>query len=224
MEDIVLIGGGGHALSVADSIIKGKNYAIVGYTDVADAHIYLQYLGTDDILESVFEKGVANAAITVGYLGKSNLRDRLYDMTKKVGFRLPKIIDPSAVVSNSADIGEGVFVGKNAVINAGVKIEKMCIINTGAIIEHNNRIGEYSHIAVGATLCGDVCVGKHTLVGANSTIIQEVNIGMNTIIGAGSIVIGDVSDNSRIVGVVGGVINHHLRKAVLTMDKDCEAA
>lgn len=204
MEGIVLIGGGGHALSVADSIIKGKNYEIVGYTDISDAHIHLRYLGTDDILESVFEKGVVNAAITVGYLGKSSIRDRLYNMTKKAGFRLPKIIDPSAVVSSSADIDEGVFVGKNAIVNTGAKIGKMCIINTGAIIEHNNRIGEYSHIAVGATLCGDVCVGEHTLIGANSTIIQEVNIGMNAIIGAGSVVIGNVPDNGRIVGVWGG--------------------
>lgn len=204
MEGIVLIGGGGHTLSVADSIINGKNYEIVGYTDVSDTHILLRYLGTDDILENVFKKGVVNAAITVGYLGKNNIRDRLYNMTKKAGFRLPKIIDPSAVVSSSADIGEGVFIGKNAVVNAGAKIGKMCIINTGAIIEHNNRIGEYSHIAVGATLCGDVCVGEHTLIGANSTIIQEVNIGMNTIIGAGSVVVGNVPENSRVVGVCGG--------------------
>ena len=44
MEDIVLIGGGGHALSVADAIINGKQYEIVGYTDVSDAHIPFRYL------------------------------------------------------------------------------------------------------------------------------------------------------------------------------------
>ncbi|WP_276951198.1 acetyltransferase [Acetatifactor muris] len=205
MEDIVLIGGGGHALSIADTIINGKKYEIVGYTDVADVHSPLRYLGTDEILECLLDRGVINAAITVGYLGKSSIRDRLYYRAKQAGFRLPKIIDPSAVVSGTADVGEGVFIGKNAVVNAGAKIGKMCIINTGAIIEHNNQIGEYSHIAVGATLCGDVRVGEHTLIGANATIIQGVHIGMNTIIGAGSVVIGDVSDNSRVIGVGGRI-------------------
>lgn len=203
MEEIVLIGGGGHALSVADAITSGRNYRIAGYTDVSDAHIPFPYLGTDDVLESLYEKGVINAALTVGYLGKGNIRDRLYKMVKQVGFRLPKIIDPSAVVSGSTDIEEGVFIGKHAVVNAGAKIGKMCIINTGAIIEHNNRIGEYSHIAVGAVLCGDVHVGGHSFIGANATIIQGVQIGMNVIIGAGSIVIGNVPDNDRIIGVGG---------------------
>lgn len=223
MEDIVLIGGGGHALSVADAIINGKHYEIVGYTDGSDTHIPLRYLGTDDILKSLFEKGVMNAVITVGYLGKNSVRDRLYNMVKQAGFRLPKIIDPSAVVSSSADVGEGVFIGKYAVVNAEAKIERMCIINTGAIIEHNNQIGEYSHIAVGATLCGNVHVGAHTFIGANATIIQGVQIGMNTIIGAGSVVIGDVPDNSRIVGV-GGVFNFHFKRVSFRTNKDCEAA
>lgn len=203
MEEIVLIGGGGHALSAADVIMSGKNYEIVGYTDVTDTHIPLRYLGTDDVLKNLYEKGVLNAAITVGYLGKSSVRDRLYDRAKQAGFRLPAVIDSSAVVSGAAEVGEGVFVGKKAVVNGGARIGRMCIINTGAIIEHNNQIGEYSHIAVGAVLCGAVQVGEHTFIGANATIIQEVRIGMNAVIGAGSIVIGNVPDNGRVVGVWG---------------------
>lgn len=204
MEEIVLIGGGGHALSVADAITSGRNYRIAGYTDVSDAHIPFPYLGTDDVLESLYEKGILNAAITVGYLGEGSIRDRLYHRVKRAGLRLPVIIDPSAVVSDAAEVGEGVFIGKKAVVNRGVRIGRMCIINTGAIIEHNNRIGEYSHIAVGAVLCGDVRVGGHSFIGANATIIQGVQIGMNVIIGAGSIVIGNVPDNDRVIGVWGG--------------------
>lgn len=215
MEEIVLIGGGGHALSVADAIVSGKNYKIAGYTDVSDAHIFLRYLGTDEMLGDLFRKGISNAAVTVGYLGKSGIRDRLYRTAKGLGFRLPPIMDPSAVVSGSAEVGEGVFVGKHAVVNAGARIGRMCIINTGAVIEHNNRIGEYSHIAVGTVLCGDVSVGEHAFVGANATIIQGVHIGMNAVIGAGSVVVGDVPENGRVVGVGGAsgslnsLLNHH---------------
>lgn len=224
MEDIVLIGGGGHALSVADSIINGKDYEIVGYTDVSDTHIQICYLGTDDMLEGLFKKGIMNAAITVGYLGKGNIRDRLYHMAKRIGFRLPRILDPSAAVSSSAGIGEGVFVGKNAVVNAGAQIGRMCIINTGAIIEHNNRVGEYSHVAVGAVLCGDVNVGGHTFIGANATVIQGVQIGMDAIVGAGSIVAGDVPDYGRVVRSRGVKLSRHLITAVFAIGKDCEAA
>ena len=204
MEGIVLIGGGGHALSVADAIINGNQYEVVGYTDVCDTHIPLRYLGTDAVLENLHEKEILNAAVTVGYLGEGRIREKLYHRAKQAGLRLPVIIDPSAVISGSAEVGEGVFIGKKAVVNGGVRIGRMCIINTGAIIEHNNRIGEYSHIAVGAVLCGDVRAGAHTFIGANATIIQEVRIGMNAVIGAGSVVIGDVPDNGRVVGLGGG--------------------
>ena len=129
MEEIILIGGGGHALSVADAIISGKRYKIIGYTDVSDTHISMRYLGTDDVLEGLHEQGILNAVITVGYLGKSSIRDRLYDIAKQAGFQLPAIIDPSAVVSDSADVGEGVFIGKRAVVNVGARIDRMCIIN-----------------------------------------------------------------------------------------------
>ena len=43
MEEIVLIGGGGHVLSVADAIISRKAYKIAGYTDVSDTHMPLRY-------------------------------------------------------------------------------------------------------------------------------------------------------------------------------------
>lgn len=201
MEGIVLIGGGGHALSVADTIINGKSYEIVGYTDITDNHIFLPYLGTDDILGGLRERGVENAVITVGYLGKSNIRDKLYYRAKQAGFRLPKIIDLSAVVSDLADVDEGVFIGKHVVVNAGAQIGKMCIINTGAIIEHNNWIGEYSHIAVGATLCGDVYVGEHTLIGANATIIQGIKIGEAAVIGAGAVVTSKIEGGCTVVGI-----------------------
>lgn len=209
MEEIVLIGGGGHALSAADAIINGNQYKIAGYTDVCDTHIPLRYLGTDTMLEGLLEKGILNAAVTVGYLGESRIREKLYDRAKQAGFRLPAIIDPSAVVSGTAEVGEGVFVGKRAVVNGGARIGRMCIINTGAIIEHNNRIGEYSHIAVGAVLCGDVQAGAYTFIGANATIIQEVRIGMNAVIGAGSVVIGNVPDNGRVVGMGGASSSPH---------------
>ncbi|WP_156032724.1 hypothetical protein [Selenomonas sp. FC4001] len=42
MEDIVLVGFGGHAKSVADCIEREGKYHIAGYTDVK-----LQVIGTD---------------------------------------------------------------------------------------------------------------------------------------------------------------------------------
>lgn len=201
MDDIVLVGGGGHALSMADAIVRMGLFNIVGYTDIKKTQKTFKYLGQDSELSNLFNVGIKKAAVCIGYLGRSNVRDKIYNDLKQLGYELPMINDPSTAISSTAKIGEGTFLGKCAVVNADSIIGKMCIINSGAIVEHNNQIGDFTHIAVGATICGDVTIGDHTLIGANATILQGIKIGMNSMIGAGSIVLADVPDNTRLIGI-----------------------
>lgn len=67
---------------------------------------------------------------------KRQFETKIYKYLKDIGFVLPVILDPSAIISSDVQIGEGTFVGKNAIINAGVKIGKMAIINTQSLVEH----------------------------------------------------------------------------------------
>ena len=204
MEKILLLGYGGHAKSVIDAIECAGCYSIAGVVDVADSDIsYRGYkvIGNDDDLEWLYTSGIRNACVCVGYLGKGNVRNRLYDNLKKIGYNLPVIIDPSAIIAKDAVIGEGTFIGKRAVINSNSSIGKMCIINSGAMVEHDCVVGDFSHIAVSAVLCGEVSVEKNAFVGANSTIIQCVKVGENSIVGAASTVLAEVPDNRRAVGI-----------------------
>lgn len=188
MEDIVLVGFGGHAKSVADCIKRQNKYNIIGYTDKQNNHSKYKYLGNDDVLEDLYRSGVKNAVICIGFLGKGDIRERLYNQLKGIGFTLPLIIDPSAIVSDDAIISEGTFVGKNVVINTEANIGCCCIINTGAIIEHESKVGDFTHVAVSSILCGQVEVGQACLIGANATVIQCMSITDNSIIPAGDVV------------------------------------
>lgn len=188
MEDIILVGFGGHGKSVADTIERGNQYKIYGYTDIKDHNNQYHYLGTDEVLPAMFAKGINNACICIGYLGKGNLREEISYCLKNIGFDLPVIIDPTAIVSKTASLGEGSFIGKRAVVNADASVGKYCIINTGAIIEHECKVGDFSHVAVGAVLCGQVTVGEAVLIGANATVIQCRVIESRRIIPAGMVV------------------------------------
>lgn len=185
MEDIVIVGFGGHAKSMADCIERMGVFRIIGYTDFENRHIKYEYLGTDDKLQAIYDSGVRKAAVGIGYLGKSELRCKVHNVLKKIGFELPIITDPSAIVANSAVVGEGTFIGKNAIINAEAKIGKMVIINTMALVEHECVVEDYSHIAVAAVLCGQVKVGKAAFIGANATVIQNMLIPEYKIVPAG---------------------------------------
>lgn len=213
MEDIILLGMGGHAHSVVDSIELAGVYHIVGFLDMEETKgkSYRGYcvLDTDDAMKRYYDSGVKNAFVTVGFMGHGNVRERLFQQLKDIGYTLPNIIDNTAVVSDDAKLGEGVFVGKKAVINAKADIGDMCIVNTGAIVEHDCDVGEFSHISVGSILCGDVCVGKASFVGANATVIQGMRIGKKCVIGAGTTLRRNMEDccmvkNEKMVKILGG--------------------
>lgn len=206
MQNILLIGFGGHCKSIIDSIENSGIYKIYGIIDIKDkiGQSYKGYkvIGTDYDLEYFYNKGLKNIFICIGYMGNSNIRNILYKKIKKIGFNIPNIIDKTAILANNVELGEGIFIGKRAVLNADVKIDNMAIINTGAIIEHESYVGEFSHISIGAILCGNVNVKENVFIGANSTVIHSVDINKNSIIGAGSTVIKNVLENSKCYGVV----------------------
>jgi len=206
MEDIILLGIGGHAHSVVDSIEQLGVFHIVGFLDVKENQDkeYRGYrvIGTDDMLETYYFKGIKNAFVTVGYLGEGNIREKLYRELKRIGYKLPNIIDETAIVAGDAQLGEGNFVGKRAVVNANAEIGNMCIINTGAIIEHDCSIGDFTHIAAGTVLCGQVTVGDRTLVGAGTVVIQGIGIGTHVLVGAGMVLTKNVRDNIKKYGNV----------------------
>lgn len=191
MTDVVIVGFGGHALSVVDSVKRKGQFNIIGYTDRKPTQYEVQfpYLGSDEILEQLYKDiGVKCAILGIGYMGKGTIRRDIFEKLKAIGYEFPIIIDPSAIVSKSAIVEEGCFVGKNAIVNAHAQVGKMCIINTGAIVEHECRVGDFSHVAVGATLCGQVRVGKECLIGANATVIQCRKIQDKEIVPAGVVI------------------------------------
>lgn len=199
MEKIVILGNGGHAKSLVDIIEREKRYEIAGYVvnendpDMSDAKY--SRLGGDAQLRQIFQSGVKNAAVGVGYMGNSGLREKLWAQLKQIGFFLPVICDPSAVLAGDAGIGEGSFIGKGSIVNANASVGKMCIINTGAIIEHDCEVEDFSHISVGSVLCGNVRVGAASFVGANATVIQGISIGRGCVIGAGTTIRKNLKDN-----------------------------
>lgn len=200
----MLMGGGGHCRSIIDTIKKRKEFNIIGILDTKEkvgTNIdHIKIIGTDNDLIYYYKQGVKYAFVSVGSVGTTELRIKLYEYAQKFGLIFPTIIDETAIISNNSVIHEGTFVGKGVIINSNTKIGKNCIINTGAIVEHDCTIGNSVHIAPGSTLSGGVVVGENTHIGTNTTIIQYITIGSNTIIGAGSVVIKDVKNNVKAYG------------------------
>lgn len=199
VEKIILLGGGGHVKVVIDVILEARKYKIIGIIDlekkIGQKVLGIPIIASDSDMGAYFKKGIKSCFITLGAIGKPHLRIRLFDLVKRIGFELPNIVHPTAVVSDFAVLGEGNFIAAGAIIQAGANIGNNCIINTNAVIEHDCKIGDFAHIACGTTLSGGVTVGEYSHIGTGVSIIESVKIGSNTIIGAGSVVLEDFGNN-----------------------------
>jgi len=196
-KELILIGGGGHAESIIDSILTMEEYRIVGILDghkkIGTKILGVSIIGSDGDLKELYKKGIKNAVIAIGSIGNTGPRRKIYELCKETGYELPNIIDKSSVASKTIRMGDGNFIGKGVIINSGVVMGNACIINTGAILEHGCRIGDFVHIAPGSVLCGNVQIRTNAHIGAHSTIIQNITIGNDTMIGAGSLVLKNIS-------------------------------
>lgn len=198
---LLLIGGGGHCRSVLDSILSEGLIHEIGIVDFNDCEwMGVETVGTDDDLPALREQGWTDAFVTVGSIGDTSLRRKLYRMIKDLGFEIPVIVDPTAVIAGGVSIGEGSFIGKRVVINPETSIEECCIINSGAVIEHDCSIDAFTHISPGCVLCGGVTVGADSHIGAGTAVIQQVDIGSNVLVGAGSVVTRDLPDSVKAYG------------------------
>lgn len=204
MDKLLVLGFGGHAKSVVDAIESMHSYKIAGFIskkeDFGKEYRGYHVIGCDEDLASFYQSGITNAVIAIGYLGHSSLRDKLCETLQNIGYTLPPIVDASAIVASDVTVCEGVFVGKGAVINSAAVLHPHCIINTRAIVEHDCIIGAFSHIAVNATLCGQVSISDHVFIGANATILQEKHIASNCIIGANALIYKNIPANTKVYG------------------------
>ena len=192
-----IIGYSGHSYVILDSALKSK-LICKGYYDRNKKKFNpfdIDYLGLEDNIDS-------NEIIFIT-IGDNKIRRNIYeDLIKKDFITFLNIIDPTSSISKLAFIkpDSSISIGVNSAINSLAKIETGVIINTGTIIEHEVKIGKFSHVGPNATICGDANIGENVFIGANAIVKQGVRIGDNSIIGAGSVVLNNIPANSTYVG------------------------
>ena len=188
-HNIILIGGGGHCLSVIDVVEQEDKYNIKGILDDTKKGDVLGYpiLGNRDLVKELSTEGVF-FLITIGQIKSSSTREDIALLLDSCKANLATVISPLAYISKHATIGEGSVIMHNAIINTKAKVGKHCIINTKANIEHNVQIGDFCHISTCATINGDTIVGKRTFIGSNATISNNITIVEKSIISAGNFI------------------------------------
>jgi len=198
VNEIILLGAGGHAHSCIDVIELSNQYQIAGLVAELDSNkernLRYPILGNDDDLLNL-RKIFNYALVAVGQIKSPSVRIRLFQRLQELDYKLPVIISPRSYVSKNAQIEEGTIILHDVMVNTNVKVGKNCIINNKALIEHDAVIGNHCHISTGAIINGEVTVGNGSFIGSGTVTKQSVSVGKDCVVGAGVVIKKDIEAN-----------------------------
>ncbi len=194
MKKLMIIGASGHGKVAADIAVK------IGYREIVflDDNEAVKNCGRYPVVGKSSEAKHFDADVVVA-IGNARIRKRIQESLEDMN--LVNLIHPTAVIAGDVVIGKGSMVMAGAVINPGAVLGAGCIVNTCASVDHDCRVGEYVHVAVGSHLCGNVVVGAKTWIGAGAIVSNNVSICDDCMIGAGAVVVRDIKEPGTYVGV-----------------------
>ncbi|MDJ0389300.1 NeuD/PglB/VioB family sugar acetyltransferase [Roseomonas sp. E05] len=198
---LLLVGAGGHGRAVLATLRDAGWPEPAGVLDddpACPGLPGLPWLGPVSRAAALRAEGLAAAHVA---LGANALRRRLGEQLLALGFDLPPVVHPSAVLAGDARLGAGSLAMPRVVLGAAARAGRHAILNSGCIVEHDCRLGEACHIAPGAVLGGGVRVGNEVLVGILAGVRPGIRIGDGALIAVGAAVVADVAAGS----VMGGV-------------------
>jgi len=210
MKNLIIVGAGGYAKSVLDSV-DYMNFRMIGFIDdvKSSGEMHQDYPVLGNCVEDI-ENPADNVYFVA--IGNNAKRKRWFDILKAHDLSLINVIDKSALVSQHSTIGEGSFIGKLAIVNRGASVGDNCVINTRALLEHGCQIGNHVNISTNCTLNGDVACDEGSFVGSASVVNGQLRIGAWSLVGSGAVVINDVPARTTVVGCPAKAIQSTNRK------------
>lgn len=199
MDQVLILGGGGHA-KVVISTARACGIEVVGILDDDEQKVGSTLFGVR-VLGGLADLHCFNGYDCVVAIGDNEIRRRMYEewQWRRLGWLY--LIHPAAFVDDSASVGKGSVVFAGATVQVDVSIGDHCIVNTQASVDHDCRIGDFVHIAPGCHLAGNVTIEAGAFLGIGSSVVPGVRVGKDAVVGAGAVVLSDVPAGATVVGV-----------------------
>lgn len=203
MKDIYIVGAGGFGREVLWLIQRINNvnleWNIKGFIDDNKSiqnTIIDEYpvVGTTDDLENI--DGYVVIAI-----GNSCIKKNIVERIKSISnVKFATLVDPSAIMSNRVDIGEGSIICAGNIITVDIKIGNHVILNLDCTVGHDVVINDFVTVYPSANISGNTMIGRCSEIGTGTKIIQGTFICDNVVLGAGATVVKDIMVEGTYVG------------------------
>lgn len=194
---LIVIGAGDCADLIADSIDPAI-IEIAGFVDEYQTGAKLRKMILSRRIQSIQDYRRYAYIISIA---EPKVREKWYRTITELGLDTINVIDPTAIISRTARIGTGNYIGKGSVINANASIGDNNMIISTAVIEHHSEIGNHTRIAPSAVINGNTVIEDGAYIGSRACCIGDQRIGAFSTVGAGAVVLSDVPPGATVVGI-----------------------
>jgi sugar O-acyltransferase (sialic acid O-acetyltransferase NeuD family) len=209
-DKIVIIGGKGTAVVIADQIIDAK--------ERFGAKVELLGFAFDDLSNGDTINGLPILCGTKEAYSKYEKYDDVFFIYQLYRFDLLKeriklreslsipinryytFVHPSAYVAKSATIGYANIILAHNTINANARLGNFNTVNSGGLIGHDTVIGNNNFVAGHACIGSGLKIGNGNFVGLNASLKNMITVGDYNIIGMASNVVKSIDSNLVLVG------------------------
>lgn len=131
--------------------------------------------------------------------GSPALKRKIVEILKGKGAHFATIVHPTAMLSEFANVGEGLIMFPYSKISCNTTVGDFVTL-LATPIGHDTLIGDYTVISGGCNIVRNVKIGKDVFIAAGVCIAQDINIGDNAYLGLGSVVLKDVPAGATVFG------------------------
>jgi sugar O-acyltransferase (sialic acid O-acetyltransferase NeuD family) len=132
--------------------------------------------------------------------GEPSVREEIYMQLKRSEYKLATIIDPTAIVSETATLGEGVIITAFSTISSNVCIAENVLIQSYICVGHDIKVGANSVISANAAIGGGTCIGRNAFIGMGAAVRENLRIEDGSVVGMGAVVFNDVAAGTTMIG------------------------
>lgn len=211
MKPLVVYGAGGFAREVVELVRdinrREPTWEIVGLLD-DNRDSWGRVLNDVPILGSLewLERDAGKPYMVFGVGGPAAKR-RMHARTRTLVAGYPTLVHPTAVMSKSVDLAEGVVVTAGNILTANISVGPFAMLNLMCTVGHDSTIGAYASLSPAVNVSGNVHIAAGCDIGTGVKLIPGATIGAWSVVGAGGVVTKPLPANCTAVGVPAKVVN-----------------
>lgn len=205
MKKIYIVGAGGFGREVAWLIERintiKPQWELLGFIDDAEKK-WGSLEGTYPVLGGCELLEHSDKEIwVVCAIGNAHVRQKVVEkISGYTNVKFATVIDPSVLMSDRVEIGEGSIVCAGTIFTVDIKIGKHVIVNLDCTVGHDAIVEDFVTVYPSVNISGGSTIGRCVELGTGMQIIQGKIIGHDTIVGAGAVVTKDLPCGCTAVG------------------------